>query len=92
MKRIIAIVVFAAPLPAIAQVHWVGPYVRKDGTFVQGHLQSNPDSNPYNNLKPPRTYTPPPVYVPPPAPRTYSPPSPYQPYKPYTPPCYYNCK
>ncbi|MGE5305336.1 MAG: hypothetical protein ACM3TN_18660 [Alphaproteobacteria bacterium] len=33
---------------AMAQV-WVNPHTRKDGTQVQGHYQSNPDGNPYNN-------------------------------------------
>jgi hypothetical protein len=33
---------------ADAQV-WVRPYTRKDGTHVEGHYRSRPDSNPYNN-------------------------------------------
>lgn len=28
---------------------WVDPYVRRDGTFVPGHMRSRPDGNPYNN-------------------------------------------
>lgn len=28
---------------------YVAPHVRRDGTFVQGHIRSSPDSNPYNN-------------------------------------------
>jgi len=29
--------------------HYVKPYYRKDGTFVNGHYQTNPDGNIYNN-------------------------------------------
>lgn len=29
--------------------HYTRPYVRQDGTFVNGHMQGNPDNNPYNN-------------------------------------------
>lgn len=25
------------------------PYVTQNGTYVQGHMQTNPDGNPYNN-------------------------------------------
>lgn len=28
---------------------YVNPYVRSDGTYVQGHNRTAPDSNPYNN-------------------------------------------
>lgn len=28
---------------------YVQPYVRSDGTTVQGHMRSAPDGNPYNN-------------------------------------------
>jgi hypothetical protein len=27
----------------------VDPYLRRDGTYVDGHYRSNPDGNPYNN-------------------------------------------
>ena len=33
---------------ATAQVH-VKPHITKDGTFVQGHVRSAPDSTPDNN-------------------------------------------
>ncbi len=37
-------------LPAIAAAQvYVNPYVRRDGTEVQGHYRSAPDGNPYNN-------------------------------------------
>jgi hypothetical protein len=29
--------------------NYVQPHVRQDGTFVQGHYQTAPDRNPYNN-------------------------------------------
>lgn len=28
---------------------YVNPHFRKDGTFVQGHMRSSPDSSTYNN-------------------------------------------
>ncbi len=34
---------------ALAQDVWVNPYYRSDGTQVQGHYRTRPDSNPYNN-------------------------------------------
>jgi hypothetical protein len=34
---------------AIARDVYVRPHVRKDGTYVQGHHRSAPDSNPSNN-------------------------------------------
>lgn len=35
---------------ALAQgQHWVNGYYRSNGTYVQGHMQTNPDGNPYNN-------------------------------------------
>jgi hypothetical protein len=39
-----------AILPAQAQGHhYVNPYYRDNGTYVQPHYQTNPDNNPYNN-------------------------------------------
>jgi hypothetical protein len=32
--------------------HYVEGYYRSDGTYVSGYKRSNPDGNPYNNLKP----------------------------------------
>jgi len=29
--------------------HWVNPYSRSNGTYVQGHYQTNPDGNFHNN-------------------------------------------
>lgn len=34
---------------AFARDVYVNSYVRKDGTFVQGHYRTSPDSNVYNN-------------------------------------------
>ena len=39
------------------QVH-VDGYVRKDGTYVQPHVRSVPDGNPYNNYGFPGNYNP----------------------------------
>lgn len=33
-------------------------YYRKDGTYVQPHIRSNPDGNPYNNYGFPGNYNP----------------------------------
>jgi hypothetical protein len=40
--------VMLLPTFAAAQVY-VNPYVRRDGTQVEGHYRSAPDGNPYNN-------------------------------------------
>lgn len=29
--------------------NYVRPYIKKDGTYVEGHYKSGPDRNPYNN-------------------------------------------
>ena len=42
---------------AFAQTHVQG-YYRKDGTYVQPHMRSTPDSNPYNNYSYPGNYNP----------------------------------
>lgn len=49
MKMTIAAVLLAGiAAPALAQTH-VRPYVKQDGTYVQPHVRSAPDGNPYNN-------------------------------------------
>lgn len=40
----------AGGLIKVVGYHWVNPYFRKDGTFVRGHLRSNPDGVCWNNL------------------------------------------
>jgi hypothetical protein len=35
-------------IPASAD-KWVNGYTKKDGTYVQGHMKSSPDSSRYNN-------------------------------------------
>jgi len=81
MKRNITLLVLAAcAISATAQTY-VKPHVRKDGTYVEGHMRSNPNNtkldnystqgnvNPYSGqdgtVNP---YTPPPLYTPPPMP------------------------
>jgi hypothetical protein len=47
---LVAMALAALALPALAQSqHYVQPHVTRNGTFVQGHMQTNPDSNLYNN-------------------------------------------
>ena len=49
-KAILALVLLGSAITANAQgYHYVRPYVRSNGTFVQGHYQTNPDGNIYNN-------------------------------------------
>lgn len=88
---------------AAAKDVYVRGYVRSDGTYVQPHYRSAPDSNPYNNYSTSPNYNPytgrqgtvtpysTPSYSPPRySPPTYSPPV-YSPPT-YKAPCYgYGC-
>ena len=52
MERIAVLAVSFLLLAIVSVAHaqvWVDPYVRKNGTEVQGYYRSNPDGNPYNN-------------------------------------------
>jgi hypothetical protein len=50
VRLVLLAVAGAMLLPAIAAAQvYVSPYMRRDGTEVQGHYRSAPDSNPYNN-------------------------------------------
>jgi hypothetical protein len=51
VKRLISFVVCVAlAAPALSQSsHYVRGYVRKDGTYVSPHYQTNPDSSVQNN-------------------------------------------
>jgi hypothetical protein len=51
MKKTIAAALLAAlAAPTFAQgSHYVQPHVTRNGTFVQGHMQTNPDSSRLNN-------------------------------------------
>lgn len=91
-KFVIALLAFGIAMPATAQVHVRG-YYRGDGTYVQPHVRSSPNSsrldnystypnvNPYTGregtVNPYNTYQPPRYYSPP----AYVPPA-------YTPPAY----
>ncbi len=45
-----AALMVTAVLPAYAQgYNSVSPHVRRDGTYVQPHFRTNPNSNPYDN-------------------------------------------
>ena len=45
---IAASAIFLAAAPAFAD-EFVNGYVRRDGTYVQPHMRSSPDGNPFNN-------------------------------------------
>lgn len=51
MKRLVSVLALSAlAAGAFAQSeHYVNPYYRSDGTYVQGHHQTNPDSSRTNN-------------------------------------------
>lgn len=50
MKKIVALLALSAlAFGALAQDHYVSPYYRSDGTYVQGHHQTNADSSRTNN-------------------------------------------
>lgn len=46
---IFGICCLAIVVPAYAQSTSVRPHIRKDGTFVQGHRRTNPNSSIYDN-------------------------------------------
>jgi len=46
---IAGLVIFASVVTTLAQSTYVSPYLKKDGTYVQGHHRSLPDGNFYNN-------------------------------------------
>lgn len=50
MKKIATLLALSAlAFGAAAQDHYVAPYYRSDGTYVQGHHQTNPGSSRANN-------------------------------------------
>ena len=49
MKKILALLALASFVGAVQADTSVRGYTRKDGTYVQPHMRSSPDSNPYNN-------------------------------------------
>lgn len=55
MTLILALIVGLAPDSSAANVRG---YYRKDGTYVQPYIRSNPDGNPYNNYGYPGNYNP----------------------------------
>lgn len=51
MKRIsflISIMIISTSV--FADVYYVDPYIRKNGTYVEGHYKTTPDDSIYNNL------------------------------------------
>jgi hypothetical protein len=60
MKTTLALTSLVLTLTALApaaDAGWVKGYHRDNGTYVQPHYRSNPDSNPYNNINPPSSGT-----------------------------------
>jgi hypothetical protein len=51
MKKItlLAVALIIAWLGVAQAQVLVDPYLRRDGTYVDGHYRSNPDGNPYSN-------------------------------------------
>lgn len=49
MKRAILFIAACALLSTAAAQNYVKPHVRKDGTYVEGHVRSAPDNSQYNN-------------------------------------------
>lgn len=50
MRRLVSFVAcVAVAAPALCQSHYVRGYVRRDGTYVAPHYQTNPDSSLFNN-------------------------------------------
>lgn len=44
-----ALALIVSGAAAAQGTHYVRGYYRSDGTYVQPHMQTNPDGNPYNN-------------------------------------------
>jgi len=98
-KFALALIAVSVAMPAHAD-HWVNGYTRTDGTYVQGHMQSDPNGtkldnystrgnvNPYTGQPGTKDPYSTPTY------RPYAPPSSSSSstYQPYKAPCYYNCK
>jgi opacity protein-like surface antigen len=50
MKTLVAAIAFLVlSASALFAADYVRPYYRSDGTYVEGHYRSSPDSNPRNN-------------------------------------------
>ncbi len=49
MKTIITAIIAAIGLSTVTADVYVKSYTKKNGTYVQGHYRSSPDSNFYNN-------------------------------------------
>lgn len=58
-KTIIIAIALTIAVPAITVAdEYVNGYVRRDGTYVQPHYRSSPDSSPYNNYSSKGNYNP----------------------------------
>lgn len=57
MKIALGLLICVLAAPAWA-AQYVKPYVKKDGTYVQGHYRSAPDGNRFNNYSSEGNYNP----------------------------------
>lgn len=58
MKITILLIGLAITTSAFARDTYVKPHIRKDGTFVEGHHRSTPDSSRMNNYSSQGNYNP----------------------------------
>ena len=59
MKSLLLVLFAAIALPSVAQSsHYVKPHTRSDGTYVEGHRATNPDSSRNNNYSTQGNYNP----------------------------------
>jgi hypothetical protein len=49
IKFLLSTLLMASSAAALAQSHYVHPYTKKDGTYVQGHYKTAPDDTKLNN-------------------------------------------
>ena len=58
MRKTLLIIAALVTAPAFAGDNYVRPHVRNDGTYVEGHYRSNPDSSRLNNYSTQGNYNP----------------------------------
>ena len=58
MRYSLALAALVLAAPAFARDVYVQPHVRNDGTYVQGHMRSTPDSSRLNNYSTEGNYNP----------------------------------
>jgi hypothetical protein len=58
MKHLLTLIALLMAVSAVAKDVYVKPHIRKDGTFVDGHYRSSPNSNRYDNYSAQGNYNP----------------------------------